>query len=214
VLVRVRPGAPAYAAPQLRSGVAELVDAHDSQSCSARSVGSVPTAGTKFDASTIRFIKAEVLQTFDREETSYRLAYLCTLWLRNTARFEPTAADQARGLRMEARGQWISYADLAEKLESPTDVHAIVSDFNLTHLHTLVRAPLEMLRDYCEDYEKENYRSALRERLHATSWYWFSAPPVSFGQLATALLFRLGLETGIEAAFGAGSQSKGQSHSD
>jgi len=36
-----------------------------------------------------------------------------------------------------------------------------------------------------------------------------SAPAVSFGQLLTAPLFRLGLETGIEAAVGAGSQSKG-----
>jgi hypothetical protein len=34
-------------------------------------------------------------------------------------------------------------------------------------------------------------------------------PAVSFGQLVTAPLFRLGLETGIEAAVGAGSQSKG-----
>ena len=37
-----------------------------------------------------------------------------------------------------------------------------------------------------------------------------SAPPVSSGQLVTAPLFRLGLETGIEAAIGAGSLSKGQ----
>ena len=36
----------------------------------------------------------------------------------------------------------------------------------------------------------------------------------SFGQLVTAPLFRLGLETGIEAAIGAGSQSKGQDHDD
>jgi hypothetical protein len=33
---------------------------------------------------------------------------------------------------------------------------------------------------------------------------------VSFGQLVTAPLFRLGLETGIEAAIEAGSQSKGK----
>lgn len=37
-----------------------------------------------------------------------------------------------------------------------------------------------------------------------------SAPAVPFGQLVTAPLFRLGLETGIEAAIGAGSRSKGQ----
>jgi hypothetical protein len=34
-------------------------------------------------------------------------------------------------------------------------------------------------------------------------------PAVSFEQLVTAQLFRLGLETGIEAAIGAGSESKG-----
>ena len=37
---------------------------------------------------------------------------------------------------------------------------------------------------------------------------------MSFGQLVTAPLFRLGLGTGIEAAIGAGSQSKGQDHGD
>ena len=30
------------------AGVAELVDAHDSKSCSARSVGSIPSTGTNF----------------------------------------------------------------------------------------------------------------------------------------------------------------------
>ena len=122
----------------------------------------------------MRFTKADVLRTFEREETSYRLAYLCTLWLRNTARFVPSAADQARGQYMQARGEWISYADLAEKLEKEPDVHIVVSDFNLTQLHTLIRAPLEILRDYCEDYDAQIPDARLREALKATSWYWFA----------------------------------------
>jgi hypothetical protein len=122
----------------------------------------------------MRFTKAEVLQTFDREETSYRLAYLCTHWLRNTARFRPSAADQARGLRTEVRGKLLSYTDLAEKLESQEYLYAIVSDFNLTHLHTLIRAPLEILRDYCEDYDKQNPNPALVKQLHDTRWYRFA----------------------------------------
>ena len=39
-----RKGSPAMIAPPAR--VAELVDAHDSKSCSARSVGSIPSTGT------------------------------------------------------------------------------------------------------------------------------------------------------------------------
>jgi hypothetical protein len=147
------------------------------------SVGSIPTTRTNQDAlpaghgvrgtgtifrRSMRFTKTELLETFDREDTSYRLAYLCTLWLRKAARIQPSAADQARGLQMKARGKWITYSDLAEKLESHSDLYAIVSDFNLTHLHTLIRAPLEMLRDYCEDYDKESYKSVLRDQLHAT----------------------------------------------
>jgi len=41
-----------------------------------------------------------------------------------------------------------------------------------------------------------------------------SAPPVSFGQLVTAPLLRPGLGTGIEAAIGAGSPSKGPYYDD
>jgi hypothetical protein len=122
----------------------------------------------------MRFTKAEVLRTFEREETSYRLAYLCTLWLRNTANFVPSAADKARGLHMKARGEWISYADLAEKLQKDPDRNIIVSDFNLTHLHTLIRAPLEVLRDYCEDYDAEVPEARLYATLKATGWYLFA----------------------------------------
>jgi hypothetical protein len=122
----------------------------------------------------MRFTKAEVLETFKREDTSYRLAIICTHWLRNTANFKPSAADEARGLKMKAGGQWISYADLADELEQQIPRDAIVSDFILTQLHALIRAPFEVLSNYCGDYDKENPDSHLLRDLKATDWYAFT----------------------------------------
>jgi hypothetical protein len=55
----------------------------------------------------MRFTKAEVLEAFDREDMSYRMAILCTHWLRDTAPFKPSASDEARGLKMKVLGQWL-----------------------------------------------------------------------------------------------------------
>src|SRR5437016_641142 len=55
-------------------------------------------------------------------------------------------------------------------------------------------------------------RVAVKAARFRTAFVQLRARWVSFGQLVTAPLFRLGLETGIEAAIGAGSQSKGQYH--
>jgi len=52
-------------------------------------------------------------------------------------------------------------------------------------------------------------RALLSKPLASALCLCSSAPWVSFGQLVTAPLLRLGLETGIEAAIGVGSQSKG-----
>jgi hypothetical protein len=45
----------------------------------------------------MRFTKSDILEAFDREDRSYRLAILCTHWLRDTARFKPSAAQEAQG---------------------------------------------------------------------------------------------------------------------
>ena len=52
-------------------------------------------------------------------------------------------------------------------------------------------------------------RACLSKPLASALRLCSSAPAVSCRQLVTAPLFRLGFETGIEAAIGAGSQSKG-----
>jgi hypothetical protein len=122
----------------------------------------------------MRFSKAEVLEAFDREDTSYRLAVLSSHWLRDTARFKPNVADQARGLKMQVRGRWISYTDIADKFEQQKDRDLIVSDFLLTQLHNLIRAPLEILCDYCDDYDKHDPAAELRMQLKNTGWYYFA----------------------------------------
>jgi hypothetical protein len=53
-------------------------------------------------------------------------------------------------------------------------------------------------------------RVAVKAARFRTAFVQLAPVGVAFGQLVTAPLFRLGLETGIEAAVGAGSQSKGQ----
>jgi hypothetical protein len=122
----------------------------------------------------MRFAKAEVIEAFEREDTSYRLAILCTHWLRDTAHFKPSAIGEAQGLKMQAGGKWISFADLAERLEQQSPRDVIVSDFILTQLHALIRAPFEILSDYCEDYDKEVTNGQLLSELKRADWYWFA----------------------------------------
>ncbi len=38
-------------------------------------------------AAIMRFTKAEILQTFSREDRSYRLGILCTHWIRDVERY-------------------------------------------------------------------------------------------------------------------------------
>jgi len=122
----------------------------------------------------MRLAKSDILKEFDRQDRSYRLAILCSHWLRDTAHYKPSAASEARGLQMKARGRWISYADLAEMLEQQVPCTAITSDFVLNQLHALIRAPYELLLDYCEDYDREVPTSRTLNDLKATAWYEFT----------------------------------------
>jgi hypothetical protein len=122
----------------------------------------------------MRFTKEEVLAALDREENCYRLAILSTHWLRDTAHYQPSAADEARGFRMQAGEQWIAFADLADQLGDPLAREVLSSDLLLTHLHALIRGPFELLSDYCEDYDKVLFSGRLREQMQATGWYAFT----------------------------------------
>jgi len=67
--------------------VVELVDTHDSNSCSARSVGSIPTSGTDDESSmSIRMSGFFIIATSPREEFIL-------------------SAKQSKGPRIQAKGQ-------------------------------------------------------------------------------------------------------------
>src|SRR5260370_40580366 len=119
----------------------------------------------------MRFTKSDVLECFDREDRSYRLAIICSHWLQGGAQYEPSAAEEARSLQMGARGKWISFADVADMLEQQIPRTAITSDFVLNQLHALIRAPFELLSDYCEDYDKKAPARQLLTDLKNAAWY-------------------------------------------
>jgi hypothetical protein len=122
----------------------------------------------------MRFTKQEILKALDREDRSYRLALLSSHWLRDAARYKPSAAEEARGMRMEAYGKRISFADLADALEHPNTREIVSSDFVLTQLHTLIRVPFEVLSDYCKDFDGQFPGQQLCATLKGTKWYWFA----------------------------------------
>jgi hypothetical protein len=122
----------------------------------------------------MRFTKSEILESFSRQDRSYRLAILCTHWLQDTARYKPSASEDARGLQMQTGKGWISYADLAHLLEQQQARSAITSDFVLDQLHSLIRAPFELLTDYCEDYDREVPTRHLVKQLKEMAWYEFA----------------------------------------
>jgi hypothetical protein len=121
-----------------------------------------------------RFAKMEVLEWFDRQERSYRLAILCTHWIRGTARYKPSASEEAKGLQMAVRGRFISYADLAAGLEQQHSRDVLASDFALTQLYALICSPFEILRDYCEDYDKLHPTRFLLKEMKDAAWYEFT----------------------------------------
>jgi hypothetical protein len=122
----------------------------------------------------MRFTKAEVIAEFARQDRSYRLAVISTHWLRGGSHYKPSAIEEARGLRMVALGREIPYSDLAELLQDDATQPIVTSDFILNQLHALIRAPFELLRDYCEDYDKAAPGHQLVQRLQKSPWYQFT----------------------------------------
>ena len=119
----------------------------------------------------MRFAKTEVLEWFDRQDRTYRLALLCTNWIRDIRGYKPSSSEEARGFSMKVRGRWLSFADLADMLEQQSSRDALSSDFILNQLHALIRAPFEILHNYCEDYDKTDPTRPLLEKMKAASWY-------------------------------------------
>jgi hypothetical protein len=119
----------------------------------------------------MRFTRADILAAFEREDTSYRLGIMCTHWIRDVERYTPSAADLAPKLQMQAGDRWISNNDLSPMLTDPMKRELLSSDFLLTYLHTLVRAPFELLSDYCEDFDKAAPSGALLNKMKIEPWY-------------------------------------------
>lgn len=122
----------------------------------------------------MRLTKADVIECFEKRDRSYRLAIMCTHWLRDSSQYAPSAIAEANSLQMEARGLWISYSDLAQALEQLDLREALLAEFTLTHLYALICPPFEFLNDFCEDYDKESPEVSLLRDLKAAEWYQFA----------------------------------------
>jgi hypothetical protein len=122
-------------------------------------------------AANMRFTKAEILQAFAREDRSYRLGILCTHWIRDVEHYAPNAAAVARSLHMQTNAKWVLDADLAALLEDPMKRKFLSSDFLLTYLHTLIRAPFELLSDYCEDFDRTTPGGSLLAKIKSAPWH-------------------------------------------
>lgn len=122
----------------------------------------------------MRFTKMEVLEWFDRQDRSYRLAFLCDDWILDGARYKPSAIEKARGTWMKVRGRCLSFADLADRLEQPSSRNALSSDFMLNQLHALIRVPFEILRDYCKDFDNSDPTQHLVQKMKEAPWYEYA----------------------------------------
>lgn len=122
----------------------------------------------------MRFSKTEILDYFAREDRTYRLAILCTHWIRDTAPFTPSVISEAKSLSMIAAGRDIAFSDLAAELQDRNRREIISSQFLLNHLYALIRLPFELLKAYCTDFDEVAKQSALMERLTSMPWYHYT----------------------------------------
>lgn len=122
----------------------------------------------------MRLNKTEILDYFDREDKNYRLAMLCTHWIRDTAPFTPSVISEAKSLSMTVAGRDITFSDLAAELEGRNRSEIISSQFLLNHLHSLIRLPFELLKDYCEDFDNAAKPAVLMDRLNNMPWYQYT----------------------------------------
>jgi hypothetical protein len=122
----------------------------------------------------MRFSKSEILDYFDREDKNYRLAILCTHWIRDIAPFTPSVKSEAKSLSMMIAGRTITFSDLAAELEDRNRSEIISSHFLLNQLHSLIRLPFELLKDYCADFDKAVKPAVLFDRLRSMPWYEYT----------------------------------------
>ncbi len=68
----------------------------------------------------------------------------------------------------------VPFADLAEMLEQQSSRDMLSSEFVLNQLYALIRAPFEIICDYCEDYDKMVGDKCLSKQIKASPWYHFA----------------------------------------
>jgi hypothetical protein len=122
----------------------------------------------------MRFSKADILQMFERQGECYFLAIIAQHYLRGGEQYNPSAISEGRGLRMEVEGRWVSFSDVASKLENHTTMYSLTADFLHNQLHALIRAPFELLDDYCSDFDKATPNGNLHVRMKSADWYPFA----------------------------------------
>jgi len=122
----------------------------------------------------MRFQKHDLLDHFARQDRVYRVTLLASHWLGGGNQYTPSAGHEARTIHMQINGRWIPFADLADKLEDQTGMIQLTSEFSMNQLHALIRAPFELLNDYCEDFDAANPATHLVGQLKSTSWYQFA----------------------------------------
>lgn len=122
----------------------------------------------------MRFTKIEVLEWFGKQDRSYRLALLCTYWMRDTAPYKPSVFEVARGTWMEFGGKWVSFADLADLLEERPSRDILSSDFSLNQLHALIRVPFEILSDYSREWDKLAPSPLLYQKMKGALWFEYA----------------------------------------
>jgi hypothetical protein len=124
----------------------------------------------------MRLKKTEILDYFNGEDKNYRLAILCTQWIRDTAPFTPNAISEAKSLSMTIAGRTITFSDIAAELKDSDRRDMISSQFLLNHLHSLIRLPFELLKDYCEDFDNSANpkQSVLMDKLKNMPWYQYT----------------------------------------
>lgn len=122
----------------------------------------------------MRFTKQELLEMFRRQDIAYRLSILSSHWLHGGAQYKPSAIEDAHGLQMHVVDQWVSFSDIAAVLDNDVARFSAVSNFMSAQLHALIRAPFELLQDYCEDHDKGTASRSLTTRMRETDWYFFA----------------------------------------
>ena len=122
----------------------------------------------------MRLSKSEILDYFGREDKNYRLAILCTHWIRDIAPFTPSVKSEAKSLSMIVAGRTIAFSDLGAELEDRNRSEIISSQFLLNHLHSLIRLPFELLKDYCADFDRTVKPTVLFGKLRSMPWYEYT----------------------------------------